>query len=57
MTAATPDAIAALVQRQYDSLPSKAKPLERANGVREWVPLSGVVAQDRHGRLTCLALA
>lgn len=39
------DDIAEAVLKQFDDLPPKAKPLVRGGGVREWVPLSGIVAQ------------
>lgn len=39
------DAITEVVLKQFDALPVKAKPLVRGGGVREWVPLSGIVAQ------------
>jgi hypothetical protein len=39
------DDIADVVLKQFDVLPAKAKPLVRGGGVREWVPLSGIVAQ------------
>ena len=39
------DEIAEAVLKQFEDLPGKAKPLNRGNGVREWVPLSGIVAQ------------
>jgi tRNA-specific adenosine deaminase 1 len=42
---ANPDTIAALVLQHFDQLPTKRKPLVRDNGVHEWVPLSGIVAQ------------
>ena len=42
---ATPDDIALLVQTQYDALPPKRKPVVRDNGLHEWVPLSGIVAE------------
>lgn len=41
----TGDAIATLVQRQFDELPAKRKPQIRGAGIKEWVPLSGIVAQ------------
>ncbi|KAI2610449.1 hypothetical protein GGR54DRAFT_376511 [Hypoxylon sp. NC1633] len=53
----TADDIAELVQKQFDALPAKRKPVVRANGLREWVPLAGIVAQGRDGKLQCLALA
>ena len=43
---ATPDDIALLVQKQYDALPAKRKPAVRDNGLHEWVPLSGIVAES-----------
>ncbi|KAI1077494.1 adenosine-deaminase [Whalleya microplaca] len=53
----TPDQVASLVLKQYDALPAKRKPVVRGNGVHEWVPLSGIVAEDKDGKLYCLALA
>ncbi|KAF7954449.1 hypothetical protein EAE96_005570 [Botrytis aclada] len=50
------DEIANVVLKQFDELPTKRKPLNRGEGVREWVPLSGIVASGENG-LTCLALA
>ncbi|KAI0011384.1 adenosine deaminase/editase [Xylariaceae sp. FL0662B] len=54
---AMPDQIASLVQKQFDALPAKRKPVIRGNGVHEWVPLSGIVAEGKDGKLHCLALA
>ncbi|KAI1865147.1 hypothetical protein JX265_008194 [Neoarthrinium moseri] len=53
----TPDTIASLVIQHFDGLPPKRKPLVRDNGVHEWVPLSGIVAQGKDDKLTCLSLA
>lgn len=39
------DDIADVVLRQFRAVPSKGKPLDRGGGVREWIPLSGIVAQ------------
>jgi len=39
------DEIAEAVQSQFDGLPQKRKPQARGDGLQEWVPLSGVVAQ------------
>ena len=39
------DDIADAVLKQFDKLPAKRKPQIRGDGVREWVPLSGIVAQ------------
>ncbi|KAH7409367.1 tRNA-specific adenosine deaminase [Cadophora sp. MPI-SDFR-AT-0126] len=50
------DEIADVVVREFDKWPNKRKPLVRSGGVKEWVPLSGIVAQGRNG-LTCLAVA
>ncbi|KAI1488386.1 hypothetical protein F5X96DRAFT_85592 [Biscogniauxia mediterranea] len=52
---ATADLVASLVQQQYDKLPAKRKPVVRDNGLHEWVPLSGIVAQDNKFR--CISLA
>ncbi|KAI0552278.1 adenosine deaminase/editase [Xylaria curta] len=51
------DLIASLVQQEFDKLPAKRKPVIRDNGLREWVPLSGIVAEEKDGKLTCLSLA
>ncbi|QYS93399.1 A to I editase domain-containing protein [Trichoderma simmonsii] len=48
--------IARAVISQFEKLPSKRKPCIRDNGLHEWVPLSGIVA-EKDGMLTCLALA
>ncbi|QSZ36596.1 hypothetical protein DSL72_006476 [Monilinia vaccinii-corymbosi] len=50
------DDIANVALEQFDELPSKRKPLKRDGGVREWIPLSAIVASGEDG-LTCLALA
>lgn len=39
------DAIAAVVLEEFDKLPANRKPAVRSNGVSEWVPLSGIVAE------------
>ncbi|OTA87531.1 hypothetical protein M434DRAFT_23907 [Hypoxylon sp. CO27-5] len=52
----TADDIAALVQKHYDALPPKRKPVVRGNGLREWVPLAGIVAQE-NDELWCLSFA
>ncbi|KAI1766764.1 adenosine deaminase/editase [Hypoxylon sp. FL1150] len=54
---ATADEIAAQVQKHYDALPAKRKPTVRANGLREWVPMAGIVAEGNDHKLYCLALA
>ncbi|KAI0883831.1 adenosine deaminase/editase [Annulohypoxylon maeteangense] len=53
----SPDVIAELVQKHYDALPAKRKPTIRGNGLREWVPLAGIVAQDKNDELWCLSIA
>ncbi|KAH7304912.1 adenosine-deaminase domain-containing protein [Stachybotrys elegans] len=50
------DSIANTVIRQFQKLPPKRKPAIRDNGLRDWVPLSGIVAEV-DGRMICLALA
>ncbi len=40
------DDIAEVVLREVDKWPAKRKPLVRSDGVREWVPLSGIVAHS-----------
>ena len=37
------DTIANDVLNVYESLPIKYKPRQRENGVKEWVPLAGIV--------------
>ncbi|ORY60529.1 adenosine-deaminase domain-containing protein [Pseudomassariella vexata] len=53
----TPDSIATLVLQQFEKLPAKRKPLVRDNGIHEWVPLSGIVAQGLDSKLHCIAIA
>jgi hypothetical protein len=43
--AVTADAVADATLQQFDKLPQRRKPQDRGNGSREWVPLSGIVAQ------------
>ncbi|KHN98800.1 Adenosine deaminase/editase [Metarhizium album ARSEF 1941] len=50
------NAIAQTVISQFRKLPAKRKPAVRTNGLHEWVPLSGIVA-EQDGEWTCLALA
>lgn len=53
-----PDDIAQLVLRTFDGLEKKRKPFIRADGVKEWVPLSGIVAQSSYrinGNVRCFA--
>lgn len=39
------DDVADCVLRQFDQLPKKRKPQDRGNGIREWVPISGIVVK------------
>lgn len=39
------DKIACVVLEAFDALPKKRKPQVRKDAVREWVPLSGIVAE------------
>jgi hypothetical protein len=39
------DAIAEVVLKEFEKWPAKRKPLVRSDGAKEWVPLSGIVAQ------------
>ncbi|CAH0039293.1 unnamed protein product [Clonostachys solani] len=48
--------IALAVLNEFNKLPAKRKPLVRDNGLHEWVPLSGIVA-EKDGNFQCLALA
>ncbi|OPB38498.1 tRNA-specific adenosine deaminase [Trichoderma guizhouense] len=48
--------IARTVISQFEKLPSKRKPCVRDNGLHEWVPMSGIVA-EKDGILSCIALA
>lgn len=41
----TGDDIADAVLKQFEKLPKKRKPQVRADGLKEWVPLSGIVAE------------
>ena len=50
------DAVASAVLTQFTKLPQKRKPAVRDNGLHEWVPLSGIVA-EKDGKFTCIALA
>ncbi|EXF85799.1 adenosine-deaminase [Colletotrichum fioriniae PJ7] len=51
-----PDEIADVVLEQFKKLPAKRRPQVRDNGLHEWVPLSGIIA-EKDGVLTCLSLA
>ncbi|KIE00272.1 Adenosine deaminase/editase, partial [Metarhizium majus ARSEF 297] len=55
-TTSRANVIARTVISQFQKLPAKRKPTVRNNGLHEWVPLSGIVA-EQDGKWTCLALA
>jgi tRNA-specific adenosine deaminase 1 len=42
------DDIASLVLEEFRKLPAKRKPAVRDNGLREWVPLSGIVVKGEY---------
>jgi hypothetical protein len=42
------DDIASLVLEEFRKLPAKRKPTVRDNGLREWVPLSGIVVKGEY---------
>ncbi|KAK4042496.1 adenosine deaminase/editase [Parachaetomium inaequale] len=50
------DDIASAVLEEFRKLPAKRKPVVRDNGLREWVPLSGIVVKGPDS-LKCVALA
>ncbi|KAG7291822.1 hypothetical protein NEMBOFW57_001843 [Staphylotrichum longicolle] len=50
------DSIALAVLEEFRKLPAKRKPAVRDNGLREWVPLSGIVVKGP-SVLKCVALA
>jgi tRNA-specific adenosine deaminase 1 len=45
MMATDADDIALVVLEEFRKLPAKRKPAVRDNGLREWVPLSGIVVK------------
>jgi hypothetical protein len=45
--------IARSVLATYSRLPQKCKPLEREPGIREWVPLSGMVLAKNWSGSVC----
>ncbi|KAK2767505.1 hypothetical protein FQN54_003662 [Arachnomyces sp. PD_36] len=52
--------IAYLVHTQFDALPKQSKPCIRGNGVKEWIPMSGIVLACHEDTpeetLTCVAV-
>lgn len=50
------DAIAEAVIECFSRLPAKRKPAVRDNGLHEWVPLSGIVAEVE-GKFACISMA
>ncbi|PGH04857.1 hypothetical protein AJ80_08466 [Polytolypa hystricis UAMH7299] len=53
--------IASLVHSHFNALPKRSKPAIHPNGIREWIPLSGIVLVIGEGTpeetLTCVAIA
>lgn len=45
------DDVADAALKVFDSWPAKRKPLDRGNGAREWVPMSGIVAEGRRDEM------
>ncbi|KAJ6779937.1 hypothetical protein PWT90_05358 [Aphanocladium album] len=56
MAASFANLIAEAVLTQFSKLPAKRKPKVRENGLHEWVPLSGIVA-EADGNFVCVSLA
>ncbi|KAJ3498014.1 hypothetical protein NLG97_g1454 [Lecanicillium saksenae] len=56
MAASLANVIAEAVLTQFCKLPAKRKPKVRENGLHEWVPISGIVA-EQDGNFTCISLA
>ncbi|OAR02839.1 hypothetical protein LLEC1_07419 [Akanthomyces lecanii] len=56
MAASTANIIAEAVLTQFSKLPAKRKPKVRDNGLHEWAPISGIVAES-DGSFTCVSLA
>ncbi|EPY52629.1 tRNA specific adenosine deaminase [Schizosaccharomyces cryophilus OY26] len=53
-----PDTVAQCVLEAYNRLPAHGKPIIRANGVREWTTLAGVVLEDtKEKKFTCVDLS
>jgi tRNA-specific adenosine deaminase 1 len=50
------DAIADCVLSTFDRLPEKRKPRPRNDGLREWVPLAGIVL-SKGNRSNCIRQA
>lgn len=50
------DKIASEIFETYSQLPSKAKPLVRSNGVKEWTILAGVVMMTSNSNLRCVSI-
>ncbi|TQV93470.1 tRNA-specific adenosine deaminase [Cordyceps javanica] len=56
MAASHANVVAEAVLAQFSKLPAKRKPKVRDNGLHEWVPISGIVAEN-NGSFTCVTLA
>lgn len=50
------DRVVTAIHEKFHSLPKKSKPRISANGIQEWVPLSGIAIVGEDLEITCLAL-
>lgn len=51
------DRVVNAIHEKFRTLPTKSKPRSLINGIREWVPLSGIVVIGENESITCLAIA
>ena len=50
------DRVVVAIHQMFDTLPTKSRPRSFANGLQEWVPLSGIAVVGDNESITCLAL-
>ena len=50
------DRVVLAIHEKFHHLPKKSKPRLLTNGIREWVPLSGIVVVGENESITCVAL-
>ena len=50
------DRVVGAILEKFYALPDKSKPRTFANGIQEWVPISGIVIVRENESITCLAL-
>ena len=50
------DRVVDAIHEKFDTLPTKSKPRQGADGTHEWVPLSGIAVIGEDADITCLAL-